>query len=242
MKKTTLHNIRRKIYAPRTFLPNDRSEISDGPFRSIRHTSPVSINWHITSECSTDCKYCYLGRRKTKLLPFSRIQSLINEMSELDVFSIDLLGGDVLLYHNLVELLDMISECNFLPINLSTKSFLSKEKALQLKKFSNIIWELQFSIDTDDDQIAEYLVGIPDYTQRIFSSISNAIEVGLRVAAKSVITPYNVFTIPRLYRKLKNIGVSEIRLAAYSRSGFHHSDDLFLNDNCYKWLEEKVGE
>ena len=91
-----------------------------------------------------------------------------------------------------------------------------------------MISELQFGIDTDDEQVAQYLVGVPDYPECIFSSIDNALDAGLDVAAKAVITPYNVFTIPRLYRTLRKRGVSKVRLAAYGRSGYRHTDDLFL--------------
>lgn len=62
----------------------------------------------------------------------------------------------------------------------------------------------------------------------------------MRVAAKAVITPYNILTIPRLYRNLKNRGVHKIRLAAYSRSGFHHTDDLFNNPESYAWLQKEI--
>ena len=60
--------------------------------------------------------------------------------------------------------------------------------------------------------------------------------------AKAVITPYNILTIPQLYRDLKKRGVSAIRLATYFRSGFHHSDDLFNHPASYQWLEEQVKQ
>jgi len=202
---------------------------------------PFYINWHLTSVCSTDCKYCYLGRRKVEPLKIERLLSLIGEAANIGVFAIDLNGGDVLLHPHLEEVLAVLSERKFLPIALSTKSFLSREKARGLASHSkNLLNEFQFSIDTDDNAIAEYLVGTSGYCDMIFQSIVNALDAGLHVAAKVVITPYNVLTVPRLYRKLKNLGVSKIRLAAYARSGFHHTDDLFLNDPCYQWLTKEV--
>ncbi|GHT14696.1 hypothetical protein FACS1894170_11890 [Planctomycetales bacterium] len=205
-----------------------------------RESIPLSIQWHLTSDCSTDCRYCYLGRRGVKPLPKSRALEIVEEAAALIIPSLNLAGGDILLYPHLYDLLSVMMKYNFLPIALSTKSLLSKEKAQEISLFRSLISELQFSIDTDDDQIANFLLGVNDYPARIFSSIDNAIDAGIRVNTKAVLTPYNILTVPRLYRKLKKHGVSEIRMASYGRSGFHHTNDMFLNDQCYSWLESEI--
>ncbi|MGO9107939.1 MAG: radical SAM protein [Thermoguttaceae bacterium] len=232
--------IPRLQYNPRDFLPKDISEVSGGPYSTVHYRSPHNISWHVTSECSVNCKYCYLRRRDVRPLSKTRALSLVKEMADADVFCATLLGGDVLLYPYLLDVLEEMCRFKLIPIGLSTKSFLSKEMAKALAQLSEMITELQFSIDTDDEQIAKYLVSVSRYPDRVFSSIDNALEAGLNVAAKAVITPYNVLTVPRLYRALRKRGVSKIRLAAYCRSGYYHTDDLFLNDKCFAWLEEEV--
>jgi radical SAM protein with 4Fe4S-binding SPASM domain len=230
-------------YNPRDFLPKDASEIANGPVHERHEPAPVRLAWHFTSECSTDCKYCYLGRRKNlKLLSIERVLSLIEEAVELGVVQIDPLGGDVLLYPHLKQVLDALSKYNLLPILLSTKSFLSKEKAAMLAEKKGLVWKLQFSIDSTIPDVADYLTGTKNFTQRIFSSIDNALEAGLPVGAKAVVTPYNILTIPQLYRDLKERGVKQILLATYSRSGFHHSDDLFNCPASYQWLEQQFKQ
>jgi len=225
-------------YDPYAFL----SIPGSSDYRNVLHEPfPFSINWHLTSACSTSCKYCYLKRREVNPLKIERLLSLIDEAAEIGVFNIDLNGGDILLYPHLEDVLAGLSKHKFFPVAVSTKSFLSREKANSLAPYSrHLLREVQFSIDTDDNAIAEYLVGVPNYCDQVFQSVSNALQAGLHVVAKVVITPYNVLTVPRLYRKLKKLGVSTIRLAAYSRSGFHHTDDLFLNDQCYRWITEEV--
>ena len=225
-------------YDPKEFLPKGKH--TPAPSTSPHCSIPLSLGWHLTSECTTDCRYCYLGRRSIIPMPFERAKHIVHEAATLGIFGIDLLGGDVLLYPYLVALLDEMHQNKFLPTTISTKSFLSRNLAKDLEKVSELFTDIQFSIDTDDEQIASYLVGVSDYPNRIFNSIENAVDVGLTVVAKVVITPYNVLTVPRLYRKLKERGVSAIRLAAYARSGYHHSDDLFLNSQCYAWLNTEV--
>lgn len=231
-------------YDPHSFLP-DRSAnrfISGGPFRVIHDSAPLSLNWHLTSSCSTDCKYCYLRRRKLNLLSYERLRQLIDEAVQIGVFEISLLGGDVLLYPHLTDVMELLHRHKFLPMSLSTKTFLSEEKAFALAKTRELLYEMQFSIDSDDAAVSEYLVGVADFPEKMFSSIDNAVRAGLNVATKSVITPHNLKTIPRLYRKLKERGVNRIRLAAYSRSGFHHTNDLFLTQEDFDWLNNEVGK
>jgi radical SAM protein with 4Fe4S-binding SPASM domain len=236
-------NIARVEYDPREFLPKDASEMAARADRPLRERVPSQLNWHLTSECSVDCRYCYLGRRSNvKLLSKERMLELIEEAAEIGVFNITPSGGDILLYPHLFEFMESVSRHKFVPSLVSTKTFLSKDAAKRLAASSDVLWHLQFSIDSTVDEIADWLVRRTGYRRRIFESIENALEVGLRVGAKAVITPYNVLTIPKLYRDLKGLGVETIRLATYARSGYHHSDDLFNHHESFDWLKEQMED
>ena len=229
-------------YCATSFLPKDSSEMTPAPSPNMHEAVPVALNWHFTSECSTNCKYCYLKRRNVNILPIERSLALIEEAAKIGVLSIHPNGGDILLYPHLNDILQELGKHNFIPVNLSTKTFLSKEKANVIGKASNIILGLQFSIDSTIPDVADYLVGTRHFCDRILSSIDNALEAGIRVDAKVVITPYNILTIPKLYRDLKRRGVSAIRLATYRRSGFNHSDDLFNDPASFQWLKEQLDQ
>jgi radical SAM protein with 4Fe4S-binding SPASM domain len=103
-----------------------------------------------------------------------------------------------------------------------------------------MLLELQFSLDTDDEQIADFLVGSKGHCKRMFESIENALIEKLPVSVKAVITPYNIITIPRFYRKLKQRGVNKIHLATYGRSGYYHTDDLFNHIESFDWLNREL--
>jgi radical SAM protein with 4Fe4S-binding SPASM domain len=84
------------------------------------------------------------------------------------------------------------------------------------------------------------MVRTPGFYRRTLESIENAVTAGHRVSSKSVITPYNILTIPRLYRELKDLGVQEVRLASYCRSGYHHTDDLYNHTESFDWLTREI--
>ena len=227
-------------YDARSFLPKDVTQVGNPPFQVAHCPVPASLTWHLTSDCATNCKYCYLKRRSVKPMPLKRALELLDEAADIGVFNIDCAGGDVLCYPYLFDILERIQQHKFLPFLLSTKALITEDVAKKLSRYRETIWRLQYSIDTDDEMIANYLVGVPNFPDRAFLSIKNALDAGLPVAAKAVITPYNVLTIPRLYRKLKTLGVQHINLATYSRSGYYHTDNLFCNNESYLWLHEEI--
>lgn len=235
-----------RFYRPKyefeSFLPEHAFE--PGKINSwLRDRVPSKVLWHLTSACATNCLYCYLKRRRisnSELLPFERVLEIIEECKNIGVLEINPGGGDILLYPRLFEFLDVISEGGFIPIRISTKAPLTKDIA---KKFSeyDIIHEFQFSIDSLVEEIADYLVQKKGFCKQALESIQNALAFGLPVSIKAVITPYNILTIPQLYRELRRMGVQRrIRLAIYSRSGYHHTDDLFNHTESYEWLEKQL--
>ena len=229
-------------YNPKVFLPKHAFTLGKYDSTPRRARAPYNITWHLTPECATNCQYCYLLRRNMKpseLLSKKRLLEIIKEAHEIGVFSLLMGGGDVLLYPHLFEVLEALTDYQFLPLALATKTFLSKEMAKRLAEYG-IVWEIQFSIDSTVDEVADYLVRKTGFCKGILQSIDNALEAGLRVNSKSVITPYNILTIPRLYRELRHKGVGTVRLATYCRSGYHHTDDLYNHNESFKWLQKEV--
>jgi radical SAM protein with 4Fe4S-binding SPASM domain len=147
----------------------------------------------------------------------------------------------MLLYPYLRDILELMHECKFLPIILSTKSFLSKEKAAMIRD-TKLTYVLQYSLDSTDDKVADYLVRRKGFCKWALESIDNAIAAGIPLATRTVITPYNLRTIPQLYRDLKKRGVPTIQFAMYIRSGYRHSDSLFISEDDYIWLNQQLQQ
>jgi radical SAM protein with 4Fe4S-binding SPASM domain len=191
----------------------------------------------------TDCRYCYLKRRaipESERLPLRRALEIVEECKEIGVFLVDIGGGDALLYPHLLEFLAALEERSFLPVLISTKAYCSETLAKRLAELGVASLGLQFSIDSTVPEVADYLTRTPGFCARTLESIDNALKAGLHVATKTVITPYNILTVPRLYRELRHRGVVSVTLASYSRSAYHHTDDLFNHAETYEWLEKEL--
>jgi MoaA/NifB/PqqE/SkfB family radical SAM enzyme len=206
------------------------------------HTFPVSLLWLLTNDCQVNCQYCYMPRppvKKDDLLPWDRVQAILKEIYEHGPVLINISGGDVMLYPHIFDFLYLMNEYDLPLVGISTKAYVDRETAERLAEI-DVVRLIQFSVDSTVPEIGDYLVQSPGFVERTFESIENCLAVGLNVETKSVITPYNIATIPKLYRDLKTRGVSTIRLATYCRSAYHHKDKLFNYQDDYEWLDREI--
>ena len=56
---------------------------------------PLSVNLMVTTQCTTDCAYCYANRSLLPLMDTDTILGLIDELYIGGVTNITLTGGDV---------------------------------------------------------------------------------------------------------------------------------------------------
>ncbi|MGB9607155.1 MAG: radical SAM protein [bacterium] len=202
--------------------------------------SPYVLNYLVTFRCSTRCIYCYAESYSIPPppeMPLERVKEIIDEANELEVLHIYLGGGDALCSSDFWQILPYIIEKGIIAF-VSTKTILTEAQVCKLRDIG--LKTIQVSIDTLDEKISKYLLGVDDYPSRMIKVIKKLINSGIKTSTNTVITPYNVEGIPSLIRLLISIGVSCIALAPYGRSLYRHSDDLFLSLEQYDWLSEQV--
>lgn len=212
-------------YSIKDFIIPDKK--LDMNFTDIRLKSPLSVNFNASTVCGFRCKYCYHPLNPvTNYLGVDRLKEIFKELDELKCESILLSGGDPLCNPYIEEIVEELGKTN-IKFTISTKSVLSEK---QLKHFFDCgLRTLQVSLDSVDNTIVQNLLGISDktYVEKIIDMIHFCIKIGIRVRVKSVLTSYNIESIPALIDKFNNIPVEEVRLVQYGRTAFRHTDDLF---------------
>lgn len=224
-----------KKYNPLEFVDKPAAEGNN-----TKLCSPYVLNYLVTFRCSTRCIYCYAESYSIPPppeMPLERVKEIIDEANELEVLHIYLGGGDALCSSNFWQILPYIIEKGIIAF-VSTKTILTEAQVCKLRDIG--LKTIQVSIDTLDEKISKYLLGVDDYPSRMIKVIKKLINSGIKTSTNTVITPYNVEGIPSLIRLLISIGVSCIALAPYGRSLYRHSDDLFLSLEQYDWLSEQV--
>jgi radical SAM protein with 4Fe4S-binding SPASM domain len=149
-------------------------------------------------------------------------------------------GGDIMCYPHIFELLDLMEELEFPPFGFPTKAYVSPDVAARFAEYK-VLDRIQLSIDSSVPEIADFLVASPGFYKRTIESIRNLQDAGVEsISVKAVITPYNLPTIPKFYRDMKTLGVSDITMATYCKSGFRHKDRLFNHSDDYEWLDKQL--
>jgi radical SAM protein with 4Fe4S-binding SPASM domain len=205
---------------------------------------PVSFNITLTHRCQTQCRYCYAERRgvaRGDELSVLAWRELIDQAADLGITRVGLLGGDPLTRTDAFEVLQHLVERGMW-FFVSTKSYIDKDTAHLLADMDLGERSIQFSMDAPAPDAADFLAVSPGFYKRAIKSLENLLANGIRVRAKAVLTAYNARSAPALIRIWNDMGIREMQLIDYSRSHYHHSDDLFVDPADSAWVADQVVE
>ncbi|MDL2275984.1 radical SAM protein, partial [Desulfosarcina sp. OttesenSCG-928-G10] len=74
-----------------------------------KHRLPRSLHIEVTGLCPFTCPQCYQAKRRTGHMPFSLLEQLVDEASEIGIFQIALGGGEPLIYPDLCRAIRRIA-------------------------------------------------------------------------------------------------------------------------------------
>jgi radical SAM protein with 4Fe4S-binding SPASM domain len=205
---------------------------------------PLSLLLQPSYHCATNCIYCYAERPALPLNSYmktSRWVEILTEAGELGVDLISFGGGDPLTYDGIDYLLKTASIFGMKYL-LPTKTFVTRTRALQLAQLLANHGQIQISVDSFENDIADRMTGVRGYAKRARASIIHLISAGLSVQTNTVVTPLNISGIEKLIRQLRQLGVSRANITNYGRSHYRHNDDLFLDPEQMAFLNELIGK
>lgn len=225
------------VYKPEDFLsgPDNRAY----PQRLER---PLSLTIAPTHSCQTRCRYCYAELRHISQgaeLSVGSWLALIDQAVALGIERVSVLGGDIFAYSGILNILAHLIKNN-LDFFISTKYHIDKIMARRLAEIGLGRRCIQFSMDAPNAEIADYLTGSTGYFNRALDSISNLMANGLNIRCKGVLTSYNARMVPELVRLWYSMGVRDMMFVDYSRSYYHHTDDLFISPEDSEWAAEQI--
>lgn len=162
--------------------------IEDKYGRSFR-TLRVSL----LSKCNLGCVYCTMGDGQVQNaafsgqehLDYSQLLHIIRQLHEtLQLRTIRLTGGEPLLYHNLVPVIEGITKMGIPGIKLTTNGFLLEKLAMPMKLAG--MRSVNVSLDAIDEDVF-FLMSRRTNVQRVVNGIDAAIQAGLEVKINAVI-------------------------------------------------------
>jgi radical SAM protein with 4Fe4S-binding SPASM domain len=203
---------------------------------------PIMMILHIADSCIRDCLYCNVQKRNTprkSALTTLEILNLIQEAADYGIKTLSIAGGDPFVRNDIPQLIEKALQCK-LYFYISTKAYISTKVAKELKKTG--LKQIQISIDGPNSEINDFLTHSKNSFVETVESIKNLRREGLIIKTNSIITPYNIESVPQLIELLVSLGVSKISISPYAASlhAGEWRDKLFISLKAGRKLKDVV--
>ena len=130
----------------------------DGAFWSSPTVSaPLNVTIQVTNRCNLQCKHCHRVDKWCIDLDKEKFMSLIDELSDMKVFNINLSGWEPLLYNDLFDIIEYIIS-KWMKVTMSTNLILWNEDVAK-KLYDLWIRQIHISLDSADEKYHDELRG-----------------------------------------------------------------------------------
>jgi radical SAM protein with 4Fe4S-binding SPASM domain len=207
-----------------------------------RKTIPESVVVFVSDSCMCDCIYCRVDagicKQTPRFMALSTVSKIARECYELEIFDVELTGGDPLTHPQFIEILNIFKKYK-VPVAFSTKSPIIDSKLIQIKEAN--VKMLQFSLDSIDVDTFVSLTGTsPKYFNNLYKTILNAVDLGFSIRIKSVITKLNISRFVNMIESLYSVGIKDFVLQQLSCGDREFSEELIPNVNEYTSLDRDM--
>lgn len=148
-----------------------------------------SANWHITSRCNYNCKFCFATDMGKELHDHKRQEEVLRALVDYGVEKLNLVGGEPLLHTDLVRLAQMGHDYGFVITIQTNGSLLTAEMLDQLSPY--LSW-VGISIDSGVESIESALGrGKGDHVKLIRRLCRSVRERGIGLKVNTTVTQLN---------------------------------------------------
>lgn len=180
--------------------------------------TPYVLCIELTYMCPLKCKHCYLDAGKGDSIDRLLLNRIVNEAIELGVDSIQLTGGEPLLYDGIFDAMEQILS-NDIEVQLFTSGVINSDQII--KKFK-LLKHDKLSIQVSIDGLEEYhndFRGVNNCFKESIEFIKSMIGIGIKVSVATSIIEQSFEEIESLCSLIKELGVDMYRLSATSERG-----------------------
>jgi mycofactocin radical SAM maturase len=206
--------------------------------------APICLTWELTYACNLACTHCLSssGRRDPKELSTDEAKALIDEIAEMQIFYINVGGGEPMIRHDFFELVEY-AVSQHVGVKFSTNGTrIDRAAARRLAGIDYL--DVQISIDGADALTSDRIRGAGSYVaaRRAMDYLMEENFGQFKISA--VMTRQSIEQLSEFERLAKSYG-AELRLTRLRPSGrgvetwneLHPT--LEQNRRLYRWLKER---
>lgn len=206
--------------------------------------APICLTWELTYACNLACTHCLSssGRRDPNELTTSEAKSLIDEIADMQIFYINVGGGEPMIRRDFFEIVEY-AVARRVGVKFSTNGTrIDKKAARRLASIDYL--DIQISIDGADSKTSDRIRGIGSYdsARRAMDNLKDAEFGSFKISV--VVTRESVEQLDELESLATTYG-AELRLTRLRPSGrgvevwdsLHPT--LAQGRLLYRWLRER---
>jgi len=180
--------------------------------------APICLTWELTYACNLQCIHCLSssGQRDERELSTAEAKRVLNELRDLQVFYINIGGGEPMVRRDFFELLEY-SVGNGIGVKFSTNgAFIDGEKARRLAAMDYL--DIQISLDGVDVATNDAVRGVGSYDmgRRAMDNLAAANFGPFKISV--VVTRHNVSQLDAFKRLADSYG-AQLRITRLRPSG-----------------------
>jgi mycofactocin radical SAM maturase len=148
--------------------------------------SPICLTWELTYACNLSCAHCLSssGKRDPRELSTAEAKAVVDELQKMQVFYVNVGGGEPTVRPDFWELLDYAIDHN-VGVKFSTNGVkLDKKRSAQLARTDYV--DVQISLDGATAEVNDYVRGPGSYDMAI-RALENLAEAGFGQPKISVV-------------------------------------------------------
>ena len=196
-----------------------------------KKSKPELLSITLTKKCGRRCVYCFAAVDSVEdqcYMDLKLFQSIIEQAAELGIKSVELTGGDPFVIANINEYVNLVIK-HRMRCYLSTKQLVDDNIVEEL--FDAGLREIQISLDSSEEKLADTLMGVPGSYRQVLQSIRNFKNKGFKITVRCVILKQNIEEIPDLIRLCDELKVDTISFNLYGMSCGRHNIDYFASED-----------
>jgi radical SAM protein with 4Fe4S-binding SPASM domain len=168
---------------------------------------PVYAVWEVTLRCDLTCRHCSsrAGHARDDELTREQALDVIAQMADLGLGEVTLIGGEVYLRRDWLDLVRTIRERGMSCTMVTGGRNFSLDRAIGAARAS--LQGISVSVDGLEES-HDALRGVPGSFEAALRAIANARMAGIRATANTQIGRQNLHDIPELFERLLGIGIA----------------------------------
>ena len=203
--------------------------------------APVNVTWEITLKCNLHCAHCLsdAGATSENELTTGECRQLVDQLTALKVFQVNIGGGEPFMRKDFLDLLDYCHEKDLVTCVSTNGMLIDNGLAKRLSRLKMLY--LQVSLDGATPEVNDQIRGKGTY-KKILNAIECLARQGAAFSINAVLTRLNFPQLESLRDMAKEYG-AELRVSRFRPSGRGRESKDYLGPDKYQleafasWLD-----